>query len=276
MEWFRRSIVLTVLIAVLFVLWAGVASAEPLRDSSVVHVVRRGETLTSIAARYGTTVSAIARANGLRNRNFIWSGQRLRIPVRGGSSPAPASGGGVHVVRRGETLTYIAWRYRTSVQALAWTNGLRNPNFIWVGQRLIISGRKVSSSPQPAQPTAPSTQQRGRWIDINLSRQTLTAYEGKRAVFSTLVSSGLARTPTPVGRFAIRTKYRAQTMVGPGYRLPNVPHVMYFVGSYAMHGTYWHSNFGRPMSHGCVNMSLADAAWLYNWASIGTPVVIHR
>jgi len=281
--WFRRSIISAVFIAILLVLWTDVASA----DSGVVHVVRRGETLTSIAARYGTTVTAIVQANGLRNRNFVWHGQRLRIPTGSRSSPAPvgrnyspapASGGAVHVVRRGENLASIAWRYGTSVQALAQANGLRNPNFIWAGQRLVIPGRTASSSPQPAaqsaSPATPSILTQGRWIDIDLSSQTLTAYVGDRAVYSTLISSGLARTPTPVGRFTIQSKYVAQTMIGPGYRLPNVPHVMYFHGGYAIHGTYWHNNFGRPMSHGCVNLSLADAAWLYNWAGVGTPVVV--
>jgi LysM repeat protein len=262
--------------AVLLVTGGGIAAAQPLDDTGVIHMVRRGETLTSIAARYGTTVSAIVRANGLRNRNFIWSGQRLRIPVGGNRSTAPVSTRSVHIVRRGETLTYIAWRYGTTVQAIARANGLRNPNFIWVGQRLIIPGRTATQPAEPSRPTSPSTVHSGRWIEIDLSRQTLTAHEGNRVVFSTLISSGLRRTPTPVGRFAIRVKYRAQTMVGPGYRFPNVPYVMYFYGSYAIHGTYWHNNFGRPMSHGCVNMSVADAAWLYKWASIGTPVIVKR
>jgi lipoprotein-anchoring transpeptidase ErfK/SrfK len=64
-------------------------------------------------------------------------------------------------------------------------------------------------------------------------------------------------------------------MTGPGYNLPNVPWVMYFAGANAIHGAYWHNNFGRPMSHGCVNMRISEAQWLYNWASIGTPVVVH-
>jgi lipoprotein-anchoring transpeptidase ErfK/SrfK len=59
------------------------------------------------------------------------------------------------------------------------------------------------------------------------------------------------------------------------YYLPNVPHVMYFYGGYGLHGTYWHNNFGTPMSHGCVNLSQTDAEWLYNWASVGTKVVTH-
>ena len=60
------------------------------------------------------------------------------------------------------------------------------------------------------------------------------------------------------------------------YDLPNVPHVMYFYRDYAIHGAYWHNNFGRPMSHGCVNLSNSAAKWMYGWATVGTPVVVHR
>jgi lipoprotein-anchoring transpeptidase ErfK/SrfK len=74
------------------------------------------------------------------------------------------------------------------------------------------------------------------------------------------------------GQFRVYVKYRSQTMSGPGYYLPNVPYVMYFHRDYGLHGTYWHSNFGRPMSRGCVNLRTPDAQWLYNWAEVGTPV----
>ncbi len=183
----------------------------------------------------------------------------------------PESGNIVYIVQRGDTLARIAARYGVSVSALVTANRIRNPNLIYTGQRLIIPGKSASSAPQPgvAAPVA------GRWIDVNLSTQRLTAYQGKTAVFSTLISSGVAGYRTPTGRFAIRTKIPSQRMVGPGYNLPGVPWVMYFVGANAIHGTYWHNNFGRPMSHGCVNMRVADAQWLYNWASIGTPVVVH-
>ncbi len=85
----------------------------------------------------------------------------------------------------------------------------------------------------------------------------------------------LPRTPTVVGRFRIQTKLTSTRMSGPGYDLPGVPYTMYFYKGYAIHGTYWHNNFGRPMSHGCINMRTPDAAWLFNWASIGTLVVTH-
>jgi len=69
--------------------------------------------------------------------------------------------------------------------------------------------------------------------------------------------------------------YPAYTMIGPGYHLPDVPYSMFFYKGYSLHGTYWHSNFGTPMSHGCVNMVTSDAAWVYENASIGTYVFVH-
>ena len=127
----------------------------PVHARQMVHVVRRGENPTRIAAYYGTSVRAIARANGLRNPNYIWVGQRLVIPRGGGGGGGWVGGCGcVHVVRRGETLSQIAWRYGTSVWAIARQNGLRNPNYIWTGQRLCIPCGGYS--PPPRRYTPPS------------------------------------------------------------------------------------------------------------------------
>ncbi len=114
-----------------------------------------------------------------------------------------------------------------------------------------------------------------RWIDVDLSQQRLVAYEGDKPVYGVTVSTGLPGTPTVTGQYHIYVKYPAQTMSGPGYYLPNVPYVMYFYEGYGIHGTYWHNNFGHPMSHGCVNAPTPDAAWLYNWAEVGTLVNVH-
>jgi lipoprotein-anchoring transpeptidase ErfK/SrfK len=117
------------------------------------------------------------------------------------------------------------------------------------------------------------------WVDVNLSTQTLTAYEGNMAVFSTLISSGLPAFPTVTGQFRIWLRYESQTMdgsrLGYDYYLTGVPYVMYFYQDYALHGTYWHNNFGYPMSHGCVNMETGDAQWIYNFTTIGTVVNVH-
>jgi len=103
----------------------------------------------------------------------------------------------------------------------------------------------------------------------------VTAYEGNTPVRTFIVSTGVAAHPTVIGRFHIYIKLRYDRMVGPGYDLPNVPYVMYFYEGYSLHGTYWHHNFGTPMSHGCVNMYTPDAEWLYYWASVGTLVNTH-
>jgi lipoprotein-anchoring transpeptidase ErfK/SrfK len=116
---------------------------------------------------------------------------------------------------------------------------------------------------------------RGKWIEVIVSQQMLVAWEDGRMVMNTPVSTGTRKTPTVRGTFRIYKKYAKQRMRGRDYDLPNVPYVMYFKGAYAMHGTYWHTNFGQPMSHGCVNLPTGKAAWLYNWAPRGTTVVVH-
>jgi len=115
----------------------------------------------------------------------------------------------------------------------------------------------------------------GRYIDINLSEQTLYAFEGPTLVNQFLVSTGKRGYSTPTGEFSVYGKDRSTLMDGPDYYLPNVQWVSWFLGDYSIHGTYWHSNFGNVMSHGCVNASNGDAEWLYGWDEIGTPVYVH-
>lgn len=278
-----RRVVLVLLVAMLLGgAFAEAAFAAPSQADSA-YVVKPGDTLGAIAARYGVSASAIARANGISNPNRIYIGQRLVIPGASGSTGSPAApkppttgpATGVYIVRAGDTLGKIAARYGTSVSNLMRLNGLTNPDRIWVGQRLKVSGSASSGGSSGGSGGTATGPTSGRWIDVDISSQRLTAYQGKKAVFSALISSGLARTPTVIGRFKVQTKLRSTRMRGPGYDLPGVPYTMYFYKGYAIHGTYWHNNFGRPMSHGCVNMRTADAGWLFNWASVGTPVVTH-
>ena len=132
-------------------------------------------------------------------------------------------------------------------------------------------------------PFQPATEEPGdgdtgggvHWIDVDLSQQMLYAYEGNTIVASFLVSTGVAAFPTVVGQFHIYMKFEYTLMAGDGYYLPDVPYTMYFYRGYGIHGTYWHSNFGTPMSHGCVNMYTPDAQWLFYWAPMGTLVNVH-
>jgi lipoprotein-anchoring transpeptidase ErfK/SrfK len=127
----------------------------------------------------------------------------------------------------------------------------------------------------PAQPQKPKAGNGGRWIEVNLSEQRVYAWEGDVLMNSFVVSTGTWAYPTVTGTFSIWHKTPIQAMSGPGYYLPDVPYVMYFYKDYALHGTYWHNNFGTPMSHGCVNLTIPDSEWLYSWASYGTKVNVH-
>jgi lipoprotein-anchoring transpeptidase ErfK/SrfK len=119
-------------------------------------------------------------------------------------------------------------------------------------------------------------QSKQRWIEINLSSQRLIAREGKTPVYAILISTGKALTPTKTGIFAIQTRNRTARMRGTDYDIADVPYTMYYDGNYAIHGAYWHHRFGTPVSHGCVNLAVDHAGWLFNWAKIGTPVVVRR
>ncbi|HUV42604.1 MAG TPA: L,D-transpeptidase [Patescibacteria group bacterium] len=115
-----------------------------------------------------------------------------------------------------------------------------------------------------------------RWIEIDLSDQKLYAHEGDKIVYEFLVSTG-KWAPTPTGEFRVWIKLRYTKMsggvrgTGTYYYLPNVPYTQYFYKGFGLHGTYWHNNFGHPMSHGCVNMATPDAEKLFYWTSPSVP-----
>lgn len=111
-----------------------------------------------------------------------------------------------------------------------------------------------------------------KWVSVDLYEQVAIAYEGSRPVFATLVSSGLADWPTNEGLFHVYVRYPRTIMSGAEgqpdfYYLEEVPWTMYFDGDIGLHGTYWHDGFGYRHSHGCVNLSITDSHWLYDWAS---------
>jgi lipoprotein-anchoring transpeptidase ErfK/SrfK len=131
-----------------------------------------------------------------------------------------------------------------------------------------------------AQPRPPEVGVHERWIAIDLSEQALVAYEGDRAVFATLISSGKPGHDTPTGTFRVREKHISTTMRGEDpidgpYEVQEVPWTMYYSGGYALHGAYWHDAFGRVRSHGCTNIAPADARWLLRWTDPELPAGWH-
>ncbi len=115
-----------------------------------------------------------------------------------------------------------------------------------------------------------------RWIEIDLTRQRLIAWQGKTPFSAVIVSTGKASTPTLTGVFQIQSKLQTARMQGDDYDISDVPFTMYYSGGYAIHGAYWHRSFGTPVSHGCVNVAVDHAERLFGWASIGTAIVVHN
>ncbi len=150
----------------------------------------------------------------------------------------------------------------------------------------------TADNPNPlGDPYAPGA----KWIEVSISQQTLWAYQGSTLMSTTRVSTGLDPNLTELGLFRVRLKYPKQDLGGftdatgevlgfgdaPSgtvpYEVKDVPHVMYFnLDAEALHGTYWHDNFGQKMSHGCVNLPLDVAAWMYGWTPLGTGVWVHE
>ena len=253
------------------------AAADPnaLPAGSGYYTVQRGDALTQIAKDHGMGLNDILWLNGLTNVNLIWVGQKLRVSARVDAiqpekQDKPEVASTIYIVQPEDTLEEIALEHKISLQDLMLANGLPNASFVWSGQKLRLTTPPTTESLIRTAPADGS-----RWIEVNLSAQTLTAWQGDVAVLHTAVSTGTYRTPTVTGRYAVNTKYSSQRMVGPGYDLPGVPWVMYFYSGYAIHGTYWHNNFGTPMSHGCVNMRPGEAQMLYAWADYGTEVYVH-
>ncbi len=139
--------------------------------------------------------------------------------------------------------------------------------FAFIGPELPNPIAPAENLPLAHEPAYPGE----KWIEVNLTAQQVTAWEGDQPVFTFAASTGLPNTPTVTGEFHVYWKLESTLMTGPGYYLPEVPYTMYFYGGYGLHGTYWHNNFGQPMSHGCVNLETGNAKKLFEWADPPMP-----
>jgi len=178
-----RLLLVSILVILLFgvgsPLWA---APEAQSTGTSVHIVQWGETLTVIASRYGVSAASIAQANELYNPNFIYAGQRLVIPT--GAAPAPPSGSTTtYVVQPGDTLNVIAARFGTTAAQLAASNGLWNPNFIYVGQVLKVAGSASPSTP----PTTTCTY----WVKRGDTLTTI-ALQYRTTVWALAIANNLA------------------------------------------------------------------------------------
>lgn len=338
MHRFGRCLIVAIVISILAV----PAFAQPVQAQNQIHVVQRGETLFSIAVRYGTTTQAVANANGLSNPNYIYAGQRLRIPSAGGGAVAtsgtytvqrgdtlysiaarhgttvnaimstnglanasyiyagqrltiPGGGGGssgvggaqtsggsgqasssrIYTVRQGDTLASIAYRHGTTTWAITQANGLANPNYIYPGQRLQIPAG--GSSP------APTVAGVGSRIVVDLSDQRMYVYQNGQLLWNWLVSTGRPGQETAVGHYQVLNKIPNAYAYTWALQMPHWLGI-YWAGS-LQNGIHalpiqangqqlWEGYLGQRVSFGCIILSTQNAATLYNWATVGTPVDI--
>lgn len=170
-----------------------------------------------------------------------------------------------HVVKTGDTLAKIAEYYGVPITYIAYKNEIQNMDLIYVGQELLVENPENGSY---------LFAEDEKTIVVKLSTQTLTAYEYDTEVAQFSISSGVAKYPTITGTFYVYAKYEKTRMTAYDYDIPNVPWTMYYFEGYAIHGAPWHNNFGTPMSHGCVNMAVPDAKWLFEWAPYYTVVEV--
>jgi LysM repeat protein len=264
--------------------------AVPSTTTDSAYVVQWGDTLSVIARRYGVTTEALMQANGLFSPHTIYAGQRLVIPGtlapasevltlvnETQASPAP---GDTYVVQPGDTLSQIAQQFGLSLTALARLNGITNPALIYPGQVLRLSDEATPFDQAHGTPSLPGGDKR---IEVNLSQQHLYAYEGERLVYSFVASSGVASSPTRSGEFRVQSKLPRAYGSAWGIWMP------YWLGIYwagsvenGIHAlpilsngqTLWAGYLGRPVSYGCIVLGTLEAQLLYEWAEIGTPVLI--
>ncbi|HLY29157.1 MAG TPA: LysM peptidoglycan-binding domain-containing protein, partial [Aggregatilineales bacterium] len=282
---------------------------------NVYYTVQAGDTLSIIARKFGVSYADMLTANPLADPNHIEPGQQIVVPGTNSPvgnatvpdspsfpppglqsptlqsptivpptivPPAPqtqqSSSSQTYVVQPGEGLAAISRKFNVPWPTIAEANNITDPNTIYAGMTLTIPGASVpvtTMETSAGAPPGPSAQaQSDKSILVVLHEQRVYAYQSGALIHTTLASTGLPGTPTVLGTYQIYLKYTAQLMVGPGYYLPGVPWVMYFYEGYSLHGTYWHHNFGHPMSHGCVNLPTDEALWFYNWADVGTTVQV--
>lgn len=207
-----------------------------------------------------------------------WQGTVAAEPLNVRSAPhstAPK----VAILRQGQPITVLGW---VSGEEIEPTNNV----WAMLGEGQYVYSGLIRRSPPEGPPPVPNgVSFQGRWIDVNITQQLLTAYEGSQPVRVMVISSGQPDYPSPQGVFRILRRVHNATMdsrslpwVRDSYRLENVLYTQYFneFGA-ALHLAWWkkEGSFGIPTSHGCVGMPLEEAEWLWNWAQLGTPVYIH-
>jgi LysM repeat protein len=278
------------------------AAFQPAWADQVIHTVQPGENLYRIGLRYGVSWLAIVEANHLTN-TVIYAGQQLVIPTTSGpatpappadpaAAPAPTAAptqppapspdpaaNGTYTVQPGDYLSRIAQQFGVPVAELAAINHLADPSRIYPGQVLVIPG----GGQMPAAPPAPAGAGASKQIVVDLSEQRMYVYQDGALIWTFVVSTGEPGRGTAAGTFSVLNKIDNAYGATWNIWMPNWLGI-YWAGSLqnGIHalpilpggGRLWDGYLGTRVSYGCVILGIVDAQTLYDWAEVGTPVII--
>jgi LysM repeat protein len=263
---------------------ANVPDATSATGATTTYMVQPGDTLSLIAMRHGITYQELAAVNGLSSTGFIYAGQTLTVPATTSPAarrPAPArvarppTSAGSYIVQPGDTLSAIAGRLGLDLAVLARVNNITRPSLIVPGQTLTI--------PRVAAPGSPPWGEKK--VEIDVSMQHMFIWEGDVLVRHFAVSTGISDFQTRRGTFHVKSKIPVAYSTVYDLYMPTWLG-LYDVGTYengihalptkgATGRQLWAGVLGSPVSFGCVVMSVEDSKWLFDWAEIGTLVVIN-
>ncbi len=265
-------------------------------ENPQTYTVAWGDTLADIARRYGVTTAALAEANGIAANSWVYTGQTLNIP--GGTAPAepveappvPEPAGppqattpGPYVVQYGDTLFTIAQRHGVTTAALAEANGLTATSWVYAGQTLTIPDGGLPPNPTLAAPAPANAGGSEKLILVDISDQRLYAYQDGALLYDFVASTGLPGLDTAPGTYSVLNKIPNAYGSTWNIWMPNWLGI-YWAGSLqnGIHalpilpggGRLWEGWLGTPVSYGCVILGVWESQTLYDWAEVGTPVII--
>jgi lipoprotein-anchoring transpeptidase ErfK/SrfK len=234
-------------------------------DPTVRFVPETGHTVSGDMLAFWTQTGEAAYLGNPVSEPFVRAGVTYQMFERGRVAQEP--GGWPYVLPAGELL---AARYGIDTTPAPQADLPVYSEALWTPPTGFANANLDGIAPDP---------NGARRVLISLSQQYAWAFQGDVVMWQGYVSTGLPQFATPPGSFSVLTKYKTQTMEGvlggEYYNVPDVPDILYFTNQgHAIHGTYWHNNFGAPMSHGCVNLPMEVATWMYDWAPMGMTVDI--